>query len=169
MPAPQSETAASRAPTAQSLRRLRAATLAALVLYPTGALLQLLPQTVSLPGIAGLIGVLLCVIAFGGFLMVLFSDFYRITFVGAPDLDEREIAQRADAMLGAYICLGLITVLGLFYFMMAGVVTEGWNIALWTPSTGGEWQTILFGAVIYVMILPASFLIWRARPLDPQD
>ncbi len=166
MPATQPDSTPSAAP--GNIRRLRFATLAALILYPAGALLQLVPASQGLSAIAALAGTVLCLLAFAGFMLVLFSDFYRITFVGAPDLDEREIAQRADAMLGAYVCLGLITVLGLFYFMVARVAAEGWNLALWTPATGGEWRAILFGAVIYVMILPASFLIWRARPLDPE-
>lgn len=148
----------------RTLMRLRLSSLAALGLYPIGASLKLAYSGAALSAPA-LVGGALVALGVIGWVMVLASAYYRITFVGAPDLDEREIAERADAFQCAYIGLGLLAVVGVFYLMMADLAEEGWSAALWTPDSSGDWRAILFGVLIYVMVLPASMLIWRARPL----
>lgn len=82
--------------------RLRLAVVAALVFYPAGAALKLAypHDALSAPALTGAVLVAMGVI---GWVTVLASSCYRTTFAGAPDLDEREIAERADAFQNAYI------------------------------------------------------------------
>lgn len=101
------------------------------------------------------------------FAIIVSTGLQRITFNSKHKLDELELSLRQKAYSRAYHVLGVIVLLGLFYLDVASD-TES-TMDLWTPSVGDHWQMILWGGILYTMVLPTALLAWSMPTEEVED
>jgi hypothetical protein len=140
---------------------LRIAVTTALTAYPFGCLaLLLLPQ--SLEPIGGVL-IALSIIAL---IMALPSYHSRIAFVPqvmrfvdeSCHLDELEIELRRRSQAFAFQVFSLLSLCGITYLVIAADVVNAGEGNLWMPRVDDHWLAILFGTLLYVLLLPLAYL-----------
>lgn len=136
----------------------RAITLAALVLYPLGALAIRFGDNrlSSAAGYLLIAGSIACVATMMG------SSLQRIVGEQVNRLDEYELKLRSRAVGAAYSCLGVLVLLALIYSAIAA------DRGIWMPRTYGEFNGLFWGAFLYASMLPSAFLAWQIDASDAQ-
>ncbi len=141
----------------------RALVLLVMVGYPVFVAAWLLPSALGIagPGWVLTAAVLGLVIALGAFSLYQF----RRSMAQSPDalLDERQIAIRDRAYLESYRVLSVIVLFGL---LLAGILPDLLDrpIALTYDTV----QPIIWGLLLYSLILPSAVVAWREPDHDPE-
>lgn len=129
----------------------RVISLAALALYPAGALIADLGSSplVRAGGFVLVTASFFCVLALMG------SSLQRIVGEEVGRLDEYEVKLRSRAVGAAYSCLTALILIAILYCALA--VDHG----AWVPRTYGEFSGLFWGAFLYASVLPSAFLAWQ--------
>lgn len=152
---------------------IRAAATTALVAYPIGCFALLL-----LPDNWEAVGGALFMISVIGLIFALPSYLSRIAFVpqvfrfvdGTASLDELEIDFRRRSQAFAFQVFSLITLGGIMYLVIASDIVNAGEGNLWMPRVDDHWLAILFGALIYILMLPLAYLAWKLpQPVEDDD
>ena len=140
---------------------------APLVLYPFGCVVRLNHPPESAPlalWIAGLAPIMLALLCFA---LITPTYFQRVNSDNQRKLDEYEIDLRRRAHTFAYQVFVGFVMLGLFYLY---VVTDAEKLSwVWTPSTEDHWKAILWGVILYSLLLPTAYLAWTVSPPPQED
>ena len=159
-------------PVTRSQAWMRVFATAPLILYPAGCILLLLideREGFSWIELAGFSPILLSMIAF---ICVLPSYFSRITRDSKCSLDEYELDLRRRAMTFAYQAFGGLTLIGLMYLQIASDAAANPDSRLygvWVPDNGDHWSAIIWGAILYALLLPTTYLAWTTAPPPEED
>ncbi len=154
----------------RSTATMRIATLTALLAYPAGAIMQLVfPDMSPEPGLTwgeGA-GFALMILALAAFCVIAPSHLQRIVGEQAKHLDEFEMELRRKSYAFAYWVFAGMTVLAALYMGLAADSGGEGLITLWAPTSYDHWNAILWGAVLYAIVLPTAYLAWAGpAPLD---
>lgn len=144
---------------------VRWASVAALVTYPVGAVLGLIGdaqdnKAVWLAGMALTLCTIICFIAIVG------TGVSRIAAEERKHLDPLELELRQKAYSRAYHVLGVVALIAVFYMQVAADMEA--KFTLWRPTTSEHWQGVMWGALLYVFMLPTTLLAW-SLPLEEID
>lgn len=143
---------------------IRAAVTTALVAYPLGCLtVLLLPKPMEFAG-----GILIAISVLA-LICSLPSYLSRIAFVpkvfhyvdGTQPLDELESELRRRSQAFAYQVFSLLALGGIMYLVVASDKVNAGEGNFWMPRVDDHWLAILFGALIYVLLLPLAYLAWK--------
>lgn len=145
--------------------RARWLSVAALALYPAGALLHLFDPSAALDGWdwGGYALILAALLAFAG---LVGTGVQRIAADETARLDDVERDMRRKAYSQAYHGVAAILLIGVFYMEFAHDV-QG-RLGLWAPASGDEWNAVMWGALLLVFVLPTACLAWSmpAREIE---
>lgn len=152
---------------------IRTAVTTALVAYPLGCLAMLL-----LPDKWEIVGGSLIVVSAIAFICALPSSLSRIAFVpqvfrfvdGTNPLDELEAELRRRSQAFAFQVFSVLALGGIMYLVVASDRVNAGEGNLWLPRVDDHWLAILFGALIYVLLLPLAYLAWKLpKPVVDDD
>lgn len=140
----------------------RLATSLAIIGYPAGALILLQGDPQAKIAVAGYA---LLALALAAFWYLAANPLQRIVGEEAVRLDEFELDLRRRAYAFGYSTFTALTALAIFYLAVAS--DSGRVGPLWTPSTFEQWSAVMWGALLYIFVLPTAYLAWTVRP--PED
>jgi uncharacterized membrane protein len=145
-----------------SVATLRGLTAVSLTAYPAGAAVMAAGSGWSWAFPSDLAGLGLIALALLAAAPVLGSRLQRIVGDRTEALDERELHLRLKALSWGYYAL---TALVLLAFMYAGFASDaGW----WLPHGYHAWNGLFWGAFLYALILPTTFLAWTVKDPEPE-
>ncbi len=142
---------------------------APLALYPLGGVILLLdvdPQYLFARfSVLEAVGFGLIIAALISFSLIASSRLTRSTqgAITAAALDERELALRRRAQSIAY---QIFVVLSLVTLLYLGLAFD--SERLWRPAEWSHWSALLWGGIVYGMLLPTAAAAWLTKPLDPE-
>jgi hypothetical protein len=135
---------------------------APLILYPIGCVARLLVggrEGFAWIELAAFSPILLGMICFA---LIAPTYFQRINSDSKSKLDEYEIDLRRRAHTFAYKVFATLVLLGVLYL---SVVTDAEKLSwMWKPSTEDHWEALLWGVILYTMLLPTTYLAWTVSP-----
>lgn len=158
----------------RSRATMRVATLAALIAYPAGCVMQLLfPDTTPEPGLTAgeIAGFGLLAISLLAFCFIAPSWLQRIVGEQTKLLDEFEMDLRRRAYTFSYSVFASLAALFAIYMALSVDLAASGKLQLWTPTTYDHWNAIFWGAMLYAFVLPTTWLAWAGPTLieDPED
>ncbi len=154
----------------RSTALMRIATITALAGYPLGAVIHLLfPDATPEPGLTAgeIAGFGFMILSLLAFCVIVPSHLQRIVGDEAKNLDEFEMDLRRKSYAFGYWVMCTLVVLFAIY-MALGVDSDN-VLTLWVPSTYDHWNAIFWGAMLYAVVLPTTYLAWAGpQPLDDE-
>ena len=152
---------------------MRIATAVALVGYPVGGMIHVLfPDLTPESGLTGgeIAGFAFMIASLLAFCVIAPSNLQRILGEERKHLDEFEMDQRRKSYTFGYWVLSALVALFAIY-MALGADTDGSGvITLWVPTTYDHWNVIFWGAMLYAVVLPTTYLAWAGpAPLDEEE
>jgi len=94
------------------------------------------------------------------------SNYQRIVGEQTAKLDEFEIAQRLRANDFAYRAVFACVPFLLFYMMAStGIGRE----LLWMPQSSNDWYGVFLTAMVFLSILPTTYLAWTMPPAPERE
>lgn len=151
---------------------MRVATAVALVGYPAGAMIHLLfPDVTPEAGLTGgeIAGFALMGLSLLAFCVIAPSNLQRIVGEERKHLDEFEMdLRRKSYTFGYWVLCSLVALFAIY--MALGADSDGDGMfTLWMPSTYDHWNAIFWGAMLYAVVLPTTYLAWAGpAPLDDE-
>ena len=153
-------------PGSLNVKSVRWLSIAALTLYPTGAITTLVggiynEKVLELLGYGGIFGALVCATGIVG------SGLQRITAEEKDKLDEMELSLRQRATASAYHMFGAVVLLGVMYLGIAS--DSGARFTFWMPTNFDHWNAIIWGLILLLAVLPTSVLAWTLPADEIED
>ena len=147
-----------------SRRGIRTASLTGLISYPLGCLAMLL-----LPSSLEWIGGIFLGLAVLSFAYTLPSYVRRVAFLPHSlrlvdrecALDELELELRRRAQAFSFQVFSILVVAGIMYLTIASDQVNAGTANMWMPQVDDHWLAILFGTLLFVVLLPVTYLAWR--------
>ena len=142
---------------------MRIATLAALIAYPAGCVVQIVfPDTTPGPSLTAgeAFGFALLGVSLLAFCFIAPSWLQRIVGEETQRLDEFEMDLRRRAYTFSYQVFAGLAVLFALYMALSVDVAESAKLRFWTPTTYDHWNAIFWGAMLYAFVLPTTWLAW---------
>ncbi len=136
---------------------LRALTAAALSAYPSIIISMRVIGSGEGVQVHDLIAAVLLLVVFAIAVVVTGSEAHALFGKAAVELDERELAVRSEVQSRAYFLFTATVLIALVYAFFVSTETA------WLPSSREDWMALLWGAILYAVLLPTTILAWTQR------